>query len=140
MDMRTYRVTTPVPGHTGEVGGVFFVKGEAVVEAPAPLDPLGYEPLPHADRLARDAVEQHDGYRALAYFRQAGYHVEDVTPDAEAEAEADEPTGDVPPPARNASTEEWRAYMVGSGRLSADDANQLGRDQLVERYEKGASA
>lgn len=99
-----FRITTPQPGFTGESVGVQFVDG--VGECP-------------------------DG-PVLRYFRAQGYGVEPV----------DGPTGPVaavpveaPPthPARNASTEVWRAYAVEHG-LTADEANELTRDQLVELF------
>lgn len=49
--MATYKVTTPEAGHTGAVGNVDFVKGEAIVD---------------------DATHSAE----LAYFRGAGYGVE----------------------------------------------------------------
>lgn len=66
---------------------------------------------------------------ALRYFRAQGYGVEPV---AElAEPEPAEPADSRP--ARNASTEAWRAYATEHG-LTADDANELTRDQLVELF------
>lgn len=63
---------------------------------------------------------------ALRYFRSQGYGVEPV----EVPAEVDGP----PPthPARNASAEVWRAYAVKHHGLTADEAAELSRDQLVE--------
>jgi hypothetical protein len=66
---------------------------------------------------------------ALRYFRSQGYGVESVEDAAE--------PGEVEPqdsrPARNASTEAWRAYAVEHG-LTADEATELTRDQLVELF------
>lgn len=137
--MRTYKVTTPVAGYTGEVGGVHFVKGEATVQAAAPLGPVGYdETLTRGQLAERDAVTGDPNHRALAYFRQAGYTVEDVTPDAdqagEADAEAETPAGPVVP-ARSASTDVWRAYAKQAG-MPPEQADGMSRDQLVEHYTK----
>jgi hypothetical protein len=100
-----YRVTTPVPGFTGTSAGVNFTDGAAEVgEGPA-----------------------------LAYFRAAGYGIEDL---AEPEPEPEpEPTADpAAQPRKSASTEAWRTWAVDHGGLSADEANELSRDQLVERF------
>jgi hypothetical protein len=95
------KVSTPVPGYTGSVGGVHFADGHALVD--------------------EDAAE-------MTYFRTAGYLLEE-----HAEAESDE--GDAEPmPARNASTEAWRTWAVDHGDMSADEAGELTRDQLVERF------
>lgn len=49
--MATFKVSTPVEGFTGEVGGVHFAAG-------------------HAE------VDDEQNAAALSYFRAAGYHVE----------------------------------------------------------------
>jgi hypothetical protein len=96
-----YRVTTPVLGFTGQSAGVNFTNGVAEVgEGPS-----------------------------LAYFRAAGYGVEDL----------EEPTGEhaadpAAMPRKSASTEAWRTWAVEHGGLSVDEANELSRDQLVERF------
>ncbi|MEY9837439.1 hypothetical protein [Streptacidiphilus sp. EB103A] len=51
--MTTFRVTTPVPGFTGDVGAISFVKGHAF-------------------------VSDDDNDAALIYFRGQGYLVEDI--------------------------------------------------------------
>lgn len=61
---------------------------------------------------------------ALRYFRSQGYGVEPAEPAVE--------PAEPQPPARNASTEVWRAYAVEHGGLTADAAAELSRDQLVE--------
>jgi hypothetical protein len=141
--MRTYKVTAPVAGFSGEVGGVHFIRGEATVEAAAPLERLPYSDEPdqpsRAELAERDEIAQDPNYRALAYFRQAGYTVEDVTGDAD--PEPDGPSGisrpeDPPPPAANASTEEWRAWFVATGRLTETEAGKLSRNDLVAAYTK----
>lgn len=63
-----------------------------------------------------------DDAAALAYFRRHGYLVKD---DAQAHVER---------PARNASTEAWRAYAVARG-MSADEAAAHTRDELVALYD-----
>lgn len=138
--MRTYRVHTPAPDFTGEVGGVHFVKGIAVVEAPAPLPSMRSladgETFTRSQLAERDEIGQHPGYRAMAYFRGAGYRIEDITPDDEpVDDEPGEPASLPPVPARNASTDEWRAFAMAMG-MPVDQASTSTRDQLVEHYTK----
>lgn len=86
-----YRITTPEPGYTGvSAAGVNFTKGVAEIDAPPPLERLvdGKE-LRRQDRAERDAVANDEAYRTVAYFRDAGYGVEEVD-DTEVEVEAPE--------------------------------------------------
>lgn len=133
--MRTYRVTTPTAEYTGEIGGIHFVRGVAVVDAPAPLSSMRSladdETFTRAQLAEREEIGQHAGYRAMAYFRQAGYLIEDITPDAGPVPETETPV----PPAKNASKDEWRAYAKAAG-MPAEQADGLTRDQLVEHYTK----
>ena len=64
---------------------------------------------------------------ALNYFRSAGYGVEDLA------EPADEPDP-AAQPRKSASTEAWRTWAVDHGGLSVEEANELSRDQLVERF------
>ena len=120
-----FRVRTPEPGHVGEVGGVVFVDGEAVV----------------------------DHGPALAYFRSAGYHITSIDEPTAAEptesavpvdpaepvdvdgpaAESSQPGGERP--RDNASTETWRAYAIDHG-MTPEEVENLSRDDLVARYPK----
>lgn len=118
--MAKYKVSTPVAGFTGTSAGTHFHDGHAVV----------------------------DEGPALRYFRSAGYNVEaieepatadqtsvaEVESEAEAEGEAleGEPPADALPK-KSASTETWREYATAHG-MDADEADQLSRDQLVERF------
>jgi hypothetical protein len=133
----TKLIRTATPDWTGDVGRVHFDKGLAKVD---------------------------DDAQELAYFRTAGYGVEDfddaldATKDAEGPAEADEleslgqqgGTADSDPqvvadvdgdgieevlPRRNASAEEWRRFAVEHG-LSQDEADAKTRDELVEHFTK----
>lgn len=76
-----YKITTPVPDYSGEIAGIHFAKGVALVEAPAPLGRLdaGDRPLTREQLAERSAIAQDPAYRALAYFRAAGYVVEEAT-------------------------------------------------------------
>lgn len=105
--MRTYKVSTPAAGHTGEVGGIHFVQGVAVVEAPAPLPSMRSsddEAFTRAQLAEREEIGQHPGYRAMAYFRQAGYDIEDITD--EHGPEADDKTAGKSTPAKAAGTKD----------------------------------
>lgn len=106
--MATHRVTTPAAGHTGLVGNVSFVNGVAEVD----------EALNPAE---------------LAYFRGAGYIVENLEP-----AEVRDVDGDGIPealPRGNASVDVWRAFAVEHG-MAEDEANTKSRDELVALYKK----
>ncbi|MCW2900307.1 MAG: hypothetical protein JWO67_2572 [Streptosporangiaceae bacterium] len=125
-----YRITTPEPGWTGQIGTVNFADGAAECEADA------------------DAA-------ALYYFRQAGYGVEEVAEPSPAERiaalraelaalEAQEPdvivdvNGDGVSetlPKKSASADAWRAFAVKYG-MSQEEADGLSRDDLIARYAK----
>lgn len=104
--MATHRITTPQPGHNGDVGQVTFVDGVAEI-----------------DEAANPGE--------LAYFRGAGYGVEELEPERDVD-------GDGTPdrlPRRNASEAAWRAFAVEHG-MDQEEADSLGRDELVARYSK----
>lgn len=102
-----YRIISPARGFTGEVAGVAFVHSSAEVEG----DTNG---------------------RALAYFRRKGYSITPV----EAAPKPDEvpvsPEG-LRRPRNSASKADWKAYAIARG-MDADEAEELSRDQLVERF------
>jgi hypothetical protein len=100
------RITTPVEDHNGAVGKVFITQG------------VGF-----ADTEVHAAE--------IAYCRANGYTITELEPEPEAEAD-DDSDGDKLP-RRNASAEAWRAYAVAHG-MSADEAEESTRDQLVERF------
>ena len=108
-------VTTPVEGYTGKVGNVHFADGQALV--------------------ADDAAE-------LAYFRSAGYLIEDAdeAPAAPAASPVTEPSGDEPAalPKKSASTDTWRRFAVDHRGMSEDEASSLSRDELVARFAPAA--
>lgn len=85
-----YIVTTPVEGHTGEVGGVHFVHGRAVVDSDDPRQRA-----------------------ALVYFRSRGYG---VTEDGSGPAEP----VPVPRPAQAADKAAWVAWAVQCGAEQAE--------------------
>lgn len=118
--MSRVRITTPVPDHSGVVGAVFITDGVAFADTEV-----------HAAEIA--------------YCIRNGYTVEDVedvqlrrdreelgfTPAEIAEMEADDVEDRLP--RRNGSAEAWRAYAIAHG-IPAGEANELTRDQLVERF------
>lgn len=70
------------------------------------------------------AVTDDSNRAALAYFRRRGYTVEPETgPDPEQDDK----------PKKSASKAAWAAYAVSQGMDEAE-ADQLTRDQLVERF------
>ena len=132
-------VRTPVPGVNDTVGKVTFVDGIA--------------------KVADDATE-------LAYFRSAGYGIDDYDEaleaaldndedpaaaealedlDAQAGNQEDDPMvlrdvdGDGVEevlPRKSASTDTWRAFAVDHG-MREDDAKAMTRDELVAHFTKG---
>lgn len=105
--MSRYRITTPEPGWTGQIGTVFFAGGVAEAEADA------------------DSA-------ALSYFRNAGYGVEDLDGPADEQDAAESADG---LPKKSASADAWRKYAIAHG-MTADDADELTRDELVTYYTK----
>lgn len=105
--MSRYRITTPEPGWTGQIGTVFFANGVAEAEADA------------------DAA-------ALSYFRNAGYGVEQLDGPAD-EGDLTESADGLPK--KSASADTWRKYATAHG-MSADDADEYTRDELVVYYTK----
>lgn len=110
--MTQFKVTTIVPGFTGDVGTVHFADGVALVDD------------------EKDAA-------TLAYCRGAGYAVEAAAdepaePDEEVDEPDENPAADMPK--KSASTEAWQTWAVEHGGMEADEALTLSRDQLVERF------
>jgi len=79
--------------------------------------------------LLADSVGETDSEAAVAYFRRHGYTVVPLA------VPATEPAEEAPAelPARSASKSTWVAYATRAG-MTADEADQLTRDQLAERY------
>lgn len=130
-------VRTPVPGVNDTVGTVTFVDGAA--------------------KVADDATE-------LAYFRSAGYQIDDFDEALDAaKANEDDPGGaealeelgaqqgdrDADPqivrdvnddgveevlPRKSASTKTWRQFAVQYGGMHEDDAKAMTRDELVTHF------
>lgn len=130
-------VRTPVPGVNDTVGQVTFVDGMA--------------------KVADDATE-------LAYFRSAGYGIDDFDEALDAaKANEEDPAGadvlddldtqhgdqDSDPlvvrdvnddgveevlPRKSASTDTWRAFAVQHGGMHEDDAKAMTRDELVAHF------
>jgi hypothetical protein len=108
--MARYRIETPVPGVSTDLGNVHFHLGVAEVDE-----------VPHWLRN---------------YCEQNGYPITDTQP---AEDTADEGVEDndadpLTPPPGNAKVGVWRAHVVaiGNGRVTADQVTGFNRDQLKE--------
>lgn len=105
-----YRVSTPVAGHAGQVGGIHFADGKALVDDET-----------HAAELA--------------YCRAAGYTVEPVDDDGEpVEVDEDGEPDDAAMPKKSAKTEVWRAWAVKHGGMPPEEADAKSRDELVAHY------
>lgn len=110
-----YDVTAPAAGFSGDVAGVVFSKGHAVVDEDT-----------HA--------------RALGYFRRKGYEVTAQESKKAPKAKEQEPlTPAAPPserPARGATKDEWVAYARSVAADSDEEAaiDGLTKEQLIERY------
>jgi hypothetical protein len=101
-----YDVTAPAKGFSGDVAGVVFSKGHAVVDEDT-----------HA--------------RALAYFRRKGYTVVQAETDV-SEVPADPSVR----PARGASKADWVAYARTRAQDEDEEAavEGLTKEQLVAQY------
>jgi hypothetical protein len=138
--VQNYRITTPVPGHTEVIGTVAFAQGVAFAEAEPDAPPLQYF------RAQGYTIEVRDGdewvpetppeRRRRAPVDVAAQLAEENEALRARIAALEGDPGDAAPaqPARNASTEAWRAWAVEHGDMSADEADQMSRDQLVERF------
>lgn len=100
-------IRTPVAGHTGPLGALHFVDGRVVAD-----------------------TELH--MAEIAYCEARGYHFGEA--EAIAAAEPVEAADAVATPKKSASAAEWRTYAVEHGGMAADEAAELSRDQLVERF------
>ncbi|GAA4059807.1 hypothetical protein [Actinomadura miaoliensis] len=67
-----------------------------------------------------------DDEAAVAYFRRHGYTVSG--------GDEDQAPATVERPARNASTDAWRAYAIAQG-MTSDEAAAHTRDELVALYD-----
>lgn len=94
-----YRVSTPMPGHTEVIGNCAFGNGTYVGEV---------EPGP------------------LAYFRAAGYTVEELAEPVEVVEE-----GPAPLPAKSASKADWVAAAVARG-MEESQAEKATKEQLID--------
>jgi hypothetical protein len=132
----TKLVRTPVPDWSGDVGNIHFERGMA--------------------KVADNAAE-------LAYFRSAGYQIDDFDDALDAAPAENQPAiedldvqggsptdedNEVPVvkdvdgdgteevlPRKNASAEEWRRFAEDHG-FSKDEAAAMSRDELVEHFTK----
>ncbi len=106
--MAQVRIRTLVPGYSGSLGALQFVDGEAVADE------------------ATHAAE-------IAYCRDRGYLFPGNAPEREQPQDGEAEGDDTPMPRRSASRAAWEAYALAHG-MTADEAKDLSRDQLVERF------
>jgi hypothetical protein len=116
-----FRLTTPAPGVTTDIGPAHFRAGVAEVD---------------------DTTVGVPG--VLAYCRQNGYGVTDLDAEAAALVTAmadpatdgveDNDNNPITPPPGNAKVEVWRAHVlaIGKDRVTEDQVASLNRDQLKE--------
>lgn len=105
--MATYKIQAPNRAYSGTVGDVTFAKGDALVDD------------------EKNPAE-------LAYFRNAGYVVEEVVA-AEPEPEVSDDDNDpATPPPGNASEDAWRDHVLTLPGVTEDQVKDLKRDQLKE--------
>jgi hypothetical protein len=111
--MTRFKIETPVPKVTTDIGPAHFQQGVAEVDDTTPGVP-----------------------GVLAYCRHNGYTVTDLTPIDEdpADGVGDDDGDPLTPPPGNAKVGVWRAHVValGNGRVTADQVAGLNRDQLKE--------
>lgn len=118
--MTKFRLTTPAPNVTTDIGPAHFQRGVAEVD---------------------DATPGVAG--VLAYCQQNGYGVTDLDAKAVAEAADTDPSTDgvgdddnnpVTPPPGNAATDVWRAHVLAAhpDKVTAEQLAPLNRDQLKE--------
>lgn len=166
--MTQYKITAPVALFSGEVAGVVFSQGQALLTVD-----------PDAER-AEGSTALPKANRALAYFERKGYTVEEVEKPEDAKLDSEtaspgtsafsgvDPAG-VPGsgvtaasatptpvssedlaarsadastpelPAKNASTADWVKYATEHGGMTAKAANAMTRDQLAAKYHEEAS-
>lgn len=111
--MTRFKIETPVRGVTTDIGPAHFQQGVAEVDDTTPGVP-----------------------GVLAYCRQNGYTITDLTPldEDQADGVGDDDGDPLTPPPGNARVGVWRAHVValGNGRVTADQIAGFSRDQLKE--------
>ena len=102
-----YRLETPAPGVTTDIGPVHFHQGVAEVDDSAPNVP-----------------------QVLAYCRNNGYGVHELDAPV-ADEVGDDDNNPVTPPPVNAKVEVWREHALAIGATEAQ-VDGLTKDQLKE--------
>ncbi len=109
------------------------------VESPQPVTEVVCG-VPFVEGVAQIDPKIDEQRRALAYFRKAGYTVDDQ-PAAEPEPPAEEKQVFEPvpgAPGRGASKADWKTFATDGApeglRLTEEQAEALTRDQLAEKY------
>lgn len=122
--MSRFLVQTPEPDHTGLVGNVYFQGGVAEVDDVVHAAELGYM------RAAGYHIQAVGSAGADEMIEAAGLAVDEPAPD-EPIAGATGP--EVVKPKKAAAVGDWRAYAQSQG-MSAEDADAMTKNQLVERF------
>lgn len=151
--MRYFEIRAPRADFTGLLGTTAFANGVARVAFDDTRDddgrlltddvPPGRSAVQFARRRRGYTVTEIDaGGNPLTAAAAAAAAAVDgaVVPTAESALKTPDPA--VPPPAANASTEDWRAWAVNHGGMPQDQAANLSRDQLSAHFtpqKKGAS-
>ncbi|KOX10137.1 hypothetical protein ADL05_26020 [Nocardiopsis sp. NRRL B-16309] len=103
-------MTSPVGDYNGDVGGVKFYKGRAVVDS-----------------------DTHGA--AVAYMRRRGYTLTPINETAASEERVPEQDGPVKPKAAD-NKDTWVAYTVATTDLSEAEAGDLTKTELQELADK----
>lgn len=109
--MARLEIATPEAGFTGALGGITFVNGSTTVDS---------------DRFPAE----------VAYCTARGYTITNLDELPPADVDGDGLVDELPK--RSATTEAWRQFAVEHG-MSAEEADAMTRDQLVEHYTKEPS-
>ena len=128
--MTRVRITTPVEDHNGAVGKVFITQGVGFADTEVHAAEIAYC---RANGYAITELEP----APVTSLRQTRHDL-GFTPEQIAEMEAEDAeeraeTDGGKPPRRNGSVQAWRDYATAHG-MSAEEAESLTRDQLVERF------
>jgi hypothetical protein len=123
------KITTPVEDHNGAVGNVLITQGVGYADTETHAAELVYC---RANGYTITEIEAPEVVSLRHTREDLGFTAEQIA-EMEAEDKDDQDADGDKPPRRNGSAEAWRAYAIEHG-LSAEEAEALTRDQLVERF------
>lgn len=131
--MALLKITTPVADYTGVCGNVEFVQGVGYADEDTHAAEIGYM---RANGYTIEGTEVADGGAGeQSHQPEAPVPAQEPPEPGTPSAPADPPVvgADDKMPARNGSADAWRTYAIAHG-MDADEAAELSRDQLVERF------